>query len=149
MTSIVQPVRCIVSIDDASGESRRLTDGPAPDVRTDPARPGYVATRIWLTEATPARINGAREALTLPHTIEPPPNGSLLRIVTFPPEAAYHGKVGSAQVAAFFQAMGSPAASTYTPRAPHPYMQKTRTVDLCIILEGEITLVLDTEEVHL
>ena len=28
-------------------------------------------------------------------------------------------------------------------------MQKTRTLDFCLILEGEITLVLDTEEVHL
>ena len=28
-------------------------------------------------------------------------------------------------------------------------MQKTQTLDFCLILEGEITLVLDTEEVHL
>ena len=45
--------------------------------------------------------------------------------------------------------MGSPAASTYSANAPHPYMQKTRTLDFCLVLEGEITLVLDTEEVHL
>jgi len=45
--------------------------------------------------------------------------------------------------------MGSPSASTYSAKAPHPYMQKTRTLDLCLILEGEITLVLDKEEVHL
>jgi uncharacterized cupin superfamily protein len=45
--------------------------------------------------------------------------------------------------------MGSPAASTYAADAPHPYMQKTRTLDFCLILEGEITLVLDTAEVHL
>jgi len=28
-------------------------------------------------------------------------------------------------------------------------MRKTRTLDFCLVLEGEITLVLDTEEVHL
>jgi len=28
-------------------------------------------------------------------------------------------------------------------------MQKTRTLDFCLVLEGEIILVLDTEEVHL
>ncbi|MDB5638936.1 MAG: cupin 2, conserved barrel domain protein, partial [Bradyrhizobium sp.] len=39
--------------------------------------------------------------------------------------------------------------STYSPRAPHPYMQKTRTLDFCLVLEGRITLVLDTQEVHL
>jgi uncharacterized cupin superfamily protein len=149
MPPIVQPVRRIVTIDDESGASRRLMNGPSPDVRTDPARPGYIATRIWVTETTPAHIKGVRETSKLPHTIEPPPNGSLFRLVTFPPEASYRAKVSAAQVAAFFQAMGSPAASTYTATAPHPYMQKTRTLDLCLILEGEITLVLDTEEVHL
>jgi uncharacterized cupin superfamily protein len=45
--------------------------------------------------------------------------------------------------------MGSPGASTYATGAPHPYMQKTRTLDFCLILDGEITLVLDTTEVHL
>ena len=45
--------------------------------------------------------------------------------------------------------MGAPHVSTYSPRAPHPYMQKTRTLDFCLILEGEATLVLDTEEVAL
>jgi uncharacterized cupin superfamily protein len=28
-------------------------------------------------------------------------------------------------------------------------MQKTATLDFCLVIEGEITLVLDTEEVHL
>ncbi|HTP97313.1 MAG TPA: cupin domain-containing protein, partial [Burkholderiales bacterium] len=35
------------------------------------------------------------------------------------------------------------------PEAPHPYMQRTRTLDFCLVLEGEITLVLDTAEVEL
>lgn len=45
--------------------------------------------------------------------------------------------------------MGSPGASTYSPSAPHPYMQKTRTLDFCVVLEGEIVLVLDMQEVPL
>ena len=52
-------------------------------------------------------------------------------------------------MAAYFAAMGSPAASTYAASAPHPYMQKTRTLDFALIIEGEITLVLDLEEVRL
>jgi uncharacterized cupin superfamily protein len=52
-------------------------------------------------------------------------------------------------VQAFFTAMGSPAASTAGAGAKHPYMQKTRTLDFCLILDGEITLVLDTQEVSL
>jgi mannose-6-phosphate isomerase-like protein (cupin superfamily) len=81
--------------------------------------------------------------------MEPPPRGSLCRIVTIPPDAAWRGKVGASHVAAFFQSMGAPRASTGSPRAPHPYMQKTQTLDFCLILEGEVTLVLDSEEVQL
>jgi quercetin dioxygenase-like cupin family protein len=59
------------------------------------------------------------------------------------------GHIGAKEVQAHFAAMGSPRASTWSPTAPHPYMQKTRTLDFALVIEGEITLVLDTEEVHL
>ena len=73
----------------------------------------------------------------------------MLNVVTFPPDARWQGKVGAREVEAFFRSMGSPRASTYSPQAPHPYMQKTRTLDFGIVLEGEIVLVLDTQEVSL
>jgi hypothetical protein len=71
------------------------------------------------------------------------------RVVTFPPDDTFCGRVGAREVEAFFRAMGSPHASSYSQKAPHPFMQKTRTLDFCLVLEGEITLVLDTAEVHL
>jgi len=145
----VKPVRRIVTIDDEHGASTAIQDGPSPDVSTDPARPGFASTRIWVTDRTPAKIQGVRETLHLPHTVQPPPGGSVSRIVTSPPDDTYRSKVGAREVQAFFKSMESSAASTYSPTAPHPYMQKTRTLDLCLVLEGEITLVLDTEEVHL
>ncbi|MBI4194123.1 MAG: cupin domain-containing protein [Betaproteobacteria bacterium] len=148
MTEQPRPVRRIVVVD-GNERSKCIADGPSPDVRTDPARPGFAATRIWVTDRTPARIQGVRESLDMPHALEPPPGGSVCRVVTFPPDAAWKGKVGAPEVRTYFQAMGSPGASTYSGKAPHPYMQKTRTLDFCLVLEGEITLVLDTEEVHL
>ena len=149
MPDDVKRVRRIVTIDDEDGKSTAIHDGPSPDVHLDPARPGYAATRIWVTDTTPAPIQGVQETLHLPHTLEPPPRGSVCRIVTFPPDSTWSGKVGANDVAAFFAAMGSPGASTYSSQAPHPYMQQTRTLDFCLVLEGEITLVLDTEEVRL
>ena len=122
---------------------------PAVRVRIDPARPGFMSTRIWLTDRAPPRIGPFADPTLGPHTLEPPKNGSVCRIVTFPPDATFKGRIGSAEVAAYFNAMGSPGASTYSAKAPHPYMQKTRTLDFCLVLEGEITLVLDTEEVQL
>jgi hypothetical protein len=149
MVERAKPVRRIVCIDNEQGKSEAIADGPAPDVRTDPARPGFASARIWVTDRTPARIKGLRETVQMPHTLEPPPGGSVCRIMTFPPDESFRRKVGAKEVAAYFDAMGSPQASTYSPWAPHPYMQTTRTLDFCLILEGEITLVLDTGEVHL
>ena len=143
----VRAARRIVCLDREPGKSCLVSDGPSPDLRTDPARPGFAAQRIWVIDSLPARI--VIETLHLPHTIEPPANGSVLRVVTYPPDERWKGKVGSAEVQAYFRAMGSPGASTYSPQAPHPYMQKTRSLDFCVILEGEIILVLDTQEVRL
>ena len=145
----MKSVRRIITVDDESGKSTVIQDGPSPDVRTDPARPGYTSTRIWVTDRTPARIRGVRETLHLPHALEPPPGGSVCRVVTFPPDESHQGKIGAKEAQAFFAAMGSPGASTYSPGAPHPYMQKTRTLDFCLILEGAITLVLDIQEIEL
>ena len=143
----VKPTRRIVTIDREPGKSSLVVDGPAPDVRADPARPGYACARLWVTDSTPAKI--VFETLQLPHTLEPPPQGTVCRVETFPPDDSWKGKVGASEVQAYFRAMGSPGASSYSPLAPHPYMQKTRTLDFCVVLEGEIVLVLDTQEVAL
>lgn len=145
-----RPIRRVVAGNDDRGVAVALSDGPSPDVRLDPARPGFASTRLWVQDATPARVRGIRETLHLPHTIEPPPNGSICRAVEYPPEAAYIGKISRADVRNYFAAMGSPGASTGGDNgAPHPYMQRTNSLDFCFILEGEITLLLDTGEVLL
>lgn len=143
----VRPTRRIVTIDREPGKSSLVADGPAPDVRIDPARPGYACARLWVTDSTPAKI--VYETLHLPHTLMPPPRGSVCRVETYPPDDVWKGKVGAPQVQAFYRELGAPDASTYSPLAPHPYMQKTRTLDFCVVLEGEIVLVLDTQEVAL
>jgi len=148
MSSLVKPVRRIVVVDE-NDRSKVISDGPTPDVRTGPARPGFASHRLWVTDRTPIPLKNVRESLSTPHRLEPPPGGSVCRIVTFPPDASFSGKVGRREVRAYFAAMGSPGASTYSGQAPHPYMQKTRTLDLCLVLEGEITLILDTQEVQL
>ena len=115
----MKPVRRLVTVDDANGRSRALADGPAPAVHTDPARPGYSSTLIWYTDRTPARTT--TDPLLAAHRFEPPVGGSVCRIVCFPPET--------------------------TQRSFNE--KKKPTLDFCLVLEGEITLVLDLEEVHL
>jgi len=113
-----KPVRRLVTMDDERGTSRTVEDGPAPDVRTDPARPGFSSTLIWATDRSPARI--ANRLPAIGDTMAPPPSGSLCRIVALPPD-----------------------------RGRSFIMQKTCTLDFCIVLEGAVTLILDTEEVQL
>src|SRR5580704_13176323 len=115
MSDPIKPVRRIVTIDDDRGASHAIADGPSPDVRTDPARPGYASTRIWVTTASPPAIaKQYRDALLLPNMMVPPSHGSVCRIVMIPPDASWRGKVGAPEVAAFFQQMGAPHVSTYT-----------------------------------
>ena len=97
------PVRRLVTVDDPSGRSRAIADGPAPAVYTD---------------RTPARIT--TEPLHAVHRFDPPAGGSACRIVCFPPDT--------------------------TQRSSN---EKKTTLDFCLVLEGEITLVLDLDEVHL
>jgi quercetin dioxygenase-like cupin family protein len=112
----VKSVRRLVTVDDPSGRSRALADGPAAAVHTDPARPGYSSTLVWFTDRTPARIDTA--PLDAPYRESPPPGGSLCRVVHFPPQ---------------------------TESKKH----RATTLEFCLVLEGEITLVLDLEEVRL
>ena len=146
---MVRTIRRIVAGNDNRGVAVALSDGPSPDVRFDQARPGFTMTRLWVQETTPARAKGISETLHLPHTLEPPPHGSICRAIEFPPEAPYIRKVTAADVRSWFAAMGSPGAWTAPDGGPHPYMQRTDSLDFCSVFEGEVTLVLDTTEVEL
>ncbi|MGZ5152471.1 MAG: cupin domain-containing protein [Burkholderiales bacterium] len=143
----VKPVRRVVTIDREAGKGSLVSDGPSPDVRFDPARPGFAAARMWVTDSTPAKI--VYETLHLPHVLQPPKRGSVFNVMTFPPDASWKNAVGAAQVAEFYRAMGAPQVSAFTKESPHPYMQQMRTLDFCFVTEGEIVLVLDTQEVEL
>ena len=74
-------------------------------------------------------------------SLEPPRNGSIFRIVEFPPDAAG----GGFDRAASFRAMG--ASHTMDPDASrHPAMHRTDTVDYAIVLSGEIWALMDEGE---
>src|SRR3954467_11281001 len=135
----VKPARRVVAIDREPGRSSLVSDGPSPDVRLDPARPGFAMQRMWVADSAPAKL--VLETLHLPHALKPPARGSVLNVFTFPPDEVWKGKPDAAL---YFRSMGCAEASV---PGPHPYMQKLPALDFCIVLEGEIVLVLDTKEV--
>ena len=59
------------------------------------------------------------------------------------------GKSGEERSGSILSSHGLTRRFDVQHRVLHPYMQRTRSLDLCIVLEGEVTLVLDTEEVPL
>ena len=74
MSDVLKPVRRIVTIDDDEGKSVAIADGLPPEIKFDPARPGFSSARIWVTDASPPRIGPFRDALQAhPHRLEPPP----------------------------------------------------------------------------
>jgi hypothetical protein len=143
----VKAVRRIVVADREPNKSCLISDGPCPDIRLDPARPGFAVQRMWVTDGTPSKI--VAESLHLPNVLVPPPAGSVLNVFNLPPDESWKGKVGKNEVEAWYRSVGAPEASTGSDSAPHPYMQKMRTMDFAIVQEGEVVLVLDTEEVPL
>ncbi|HLF22280.1 MAG TPA: cupin domain-containing protein [Burkholderiales bacterium] len=141
-------MRRIVTGHDASGRAVVSEDGPAPTVLTNPARGDYFSAQVWATHATPIPI-AATEPDPTAHklTLEPSRNGSVIRVIQFPPEDASIHKLDAAGARALFAAIGSDKASTFKPGGPHPLMHRTESVDYGIVLGGEITLVLDDSEV--
>lgn len=143
MNEHLPPIRRIVTGDDAKGNSGIVEDAPASAVRNVLARPGYRAVNVWRTEHTPARIN----AVDTTHNhqgILPPRNGTILRIIDFPPEPRDEGELRR-QLDSTFGGIYRDAAHDRRP-GKHPGMHRTETVDYAIVLEGEIWAVMDEGE---
>jgi quercetin dioxygenase-like cupin family protein len=135
------PVRRVVTGHDASGKAVILIDGDAPNQRV--RQTGLVSTLLWVTDESPADISGNADRAAREIGVPPPPNGSILRVVDFPPENAGGAKTDHATI---LREMGVAASS-----APvrHAHMHRTRSVDYAIVLSGEIDMLLDDSEVHL
>jgi mannose-6-phosphate isomerase-like protein (cupin superfamily) len=105
------------------------------------AMPGLALTDLWETKGAPASNAGAGDAAERPVHLEPPRNGTILRIVEFPPDSAWRnrtdGKVG-------FKSIGAGHAQDRA--SADPMMHKTSTVDYIIVLKGEIHAVMETGE---
>jgi mannose-6-phosphate isomerase-like protein (cupin superfamily) len=138
-------IRRVVTGHDDGGKAIVESDSPAPNVRVREGA-GFVSTLLWVTDETPAlgslRIDRADRAIGT----APPPNGTILRIVDFPPVTQ---EVESISQNDMLRAMGIDAHDAAGAKPRHPYMHRTKSVDYGIILSGEIDMLLDDTEVHL
>ena len=134
-------VRRVLTGHDAEGKSTFIADGEAPNVKEMASMPGLALTDLWETGAAPASNEGDKDAAARTVRLEPPKNGTILRIVEFPPDSTRpRGADGSAG----FKAIG--ASHAQDKASADPMMHKTSTVDYIIVLKGEIYAVMETGE---
>ena len=141
------PFRRVVTGHDNSGRAIVLSDAPPTRVQAVGTH-GPTFYEVWNTRETPARIDRAGGE---PHesqlTLVPPRNGTRIRVLDIPPESEATTKMDAAAARAHFAEIGAAEASTAgDPAARHPFMHRTQSIDYGIVLEGEITLILDEGE---
>ena len=82
---MARPIRRVVTGHDATGRSVFVMDGPAPHVYC--RSPGSaIVTELWETRASPADNRGRAEVTDHPFKLAPPRNGSVFRIIEYPPD---------------------------------------------------------------
>jgi len=104
---------------------------------------------VWATDATPARVGNGPDPTTGPLTLPPPRHGTRIRFVDIPPDSDEFLAHGAARMKEAFTQVGDVKASTVKADSPHPLMHRTESVDYGIVVDGEMTLVLDDGEVLL
>ncbi|WEK37841.1 MAG: cupin domain-containing protein [Candidatus Pseudobacter hemicellulosilyticus] len=139
--------RRIVTGHDAEGKAIIIADAPPTHTQLVGGPGGPTFFELWHTQETPVLIQSRslepdEAGLVLP----PPKKGTRMRVIEFPPEGEEIRQLTGADAAAKFRSMGDEKASTSAEGAPHPLMHRTQTLDYGIVLEGEITLVLDRGE---
>ncbi len=133
----MKPVRRVVT-GHRDGRAVVLFDSAAPNQKLRQAS-GLVSTLLWVTDEAPADISGKADRAAREIGVSPPPNGSIFRVVDFPPES------GTRSREAVLKEMGVADHGG----ARHAAMHRTRSVDYAIVIEGAIDMLLDDSEVHL
>jgi len=134
-------VRRVLTGHDAQGRSTFIADGEAANVKEMASMPGLALTDLWETGGAPASNAGGKDAAARPVRLEPPKNGTLLRVVESPPDSAWRG---SADGKAASKSIG--ACHAQDSASSDPMMHRTSTVDYIIVLKGEIHAIMETGE---
>jgi hypothetical protein len=140
--------RRVVTGHDQKGRAIIQSDSPPERVKTLAGAGAPTCYEVWNTRETPARIDRpsgepAEEGIVL----TPPVGGTRIRVLDIPPETTETASLDAAKARAHFAEIGAENASTNMGAARHPHMHRTQTVDYGIVLEGEITLLVDIGEV--
>ncbi len=138
--------RRVVTGHDAAGRSTFIIDAPTPHVfaRT---KGSAIVHELWETARTPADNRGSADAIARGHRLAPPKNGSVFRIIEYPPDHERLAALAREQALPDDGSGRAAASDRANPR--HPGFHKTATIDYAIVLDGEIFAMMDDGEVLL
>lgn len=142
------PVRRVVTGHNARGQAVILEDGPPQRVRRIGGPHGPVFYEIWNTRETPAQIDAASgEPAEDGVSLAPPRNGTRIRVLDIPPDDDSLKDLTPEEAKAHFASVGAEEASSHTGAGSrHAFMHRTETIDYGIVLDGELTLIVDDGE---
>lgn len=140
------PIHRVVTGHDGDGQAIVTSNGPLPTVAEIKAIPGTVFHEVWSTQGTPARVDNGADPTLGPLLLPPPKHGTRIRFVDIPPDTADFELNGAKRMKEAFAQIGDEKASTVRADSPHPLMHRTESIDYGIVIEGEMTLVLDRGE---
>jgi mannose-6-phosphate isomerase-like protein (cupin superfamily) len=140
-------IRRVVTGHDATGKAIVLFDSRNPKkiVRPDT---GTASRPMWMTEGSPARMDGAADRVANVRGVPPPANGSIFRVVDFPSMTDEQMAKFDPHLMAHAVASGDAPSSSKYREPSHPFMHRTCSVDYAIVLSGEIDMLLDDSSVH-
>ena len=139
-----KPVRRVVVGHDEKGKAVALFDGTLMPKQRSPG--GNGVTNVWITGEFPVDLTGTADKAATPTGVPPQANGTIFRIVDFPP-AATGGGGAAVDHHKVLVGMGiDPTTQGYT---RHANTHRTRSIDYAIVLDGEIDMLMDDSEVHL
>ncbi|AJQ95691.1 cupin domain-containing protein [Gynuella sunshinyii] len=146
---ITKTIRRIVTGHNKQGRSVISEDGAVPKTMDLEAVPGTRFHEVWSTLQTPARIDNGEDPTLGPVVLSPPEQGTRIRFVDIPPDTQEYLDNGLKNMKDMFAKVGETNASTADTNSPHPLMHRTESIDYGIVMDGEITLILDEDEVDL
>jgi mannose-6-phosphate isomerase-like protein (cupin superfamily) len=139
-------MRRIVTGVDAQGRSFVVSDGPTPNLFGPPGEPYLI--NFWATKSAPADYRDPADPAEGEIPLHPSNGGATFRFFRVPPESAFAHLTDEQRrtaAAAYYAQVG--AADAYVPEGRHPGFHRTESVDFIVLLEGEVTLMLDDGEV--
>jgi quercetin dioxygenase-like cupin family protein len=134
-------VRRVLTGHDTEGRSTIIADGQAPNVKEMASMPGLALTDLWETTGAPADNDDHKDGAARPVHLEPPKNGTIFRIVEFPPDSQWRDRADAREA---FKSIA--AAHAADKKSADPMMHRTNTVDYIVVLKGEIHAIMEKGE---